>query len=51
VKFAEHRPTAGQIQRTFDLVKECIEKTKSDKRRIDVTDSMKEKERTEAEVV
>lgn len=40
VKFARHEPTSEQIQRTFDLVKDFIEKTKSDERRIDVTDTI-----------
>ena len=44
VKFARHQPTTEQIQKTFDLVKEFIEKTKSDQSRIDVTD-MKRTER------
>ena len=39
VKFARHTPTSEQIQRTFDLVKDFIEKTKSDERKIDVTDT------------
>jgi hypothetical protein len=30
VKFAKFQPEAAQIQRTFDLVKEFIEKTRSD---------------------
>lgn len=30
VKFAKHDPTTEQIQRTFDLVKDFIERTKSD---------------------
>jgi hypothetical protein len=38
VKFAKHDPTHEQVQRTFDIVKEFIEKTKSDERKIDVTD-------------
>jgi hypothetical protein len=38
VKFAKHNPTTQQIQETFDLVKDFIEKTKSDERRVDVTD-------------
>ena len=42
VKFAKYNPTADQIQRTFDLVKDFIEKTKSDERKIDVTDSTAE---------
>jgi len=41
VKFARHSPTTGQIQETFDLVKDFIEKTKSDERKIDVTDTVK----------
>jgi hypothetical protein len=39
VKFAKHNPTTGQIQKTFDLVKDFIEKTKSDERKIDVTET------------
>jgi hypothetical protein len=50
VKFAKHRPTTEQIQQTFDLVKEFIEKTKSNERRIDVTDDLQVKETVEAEV-
>ncbi|MHC4725708.1 MAG: hypothetical protein ACYS17_00625 [Planctomycetota bacterium] len=50
VKFAKHSPTTEQIQQTFDLVKEFIEKTKSDERRIDVTDNLQEKKTVEAEV-
>ena len=50
VKFAKHSPTTEQIQRTFDLVKEFIEKTKSDERRIDVTDNPQEERVVEAEV-
>jgi hypothetical protein len=38
VKFAKYNPTAEQIQRTFDLVKEFIEITKSDEKKIDVTE-------------
>jgi len=41
VKFARHSPTTEQIQETFDLVKDFIEKTKSDERKIDVTDTVK----------
>jgi hypothetical protein len=37
VKFAKYEPAAGQIQKTFDLVKEFIEKTKSDEHKVDVT--------------
>ena len=38
VKFAKHNPTTQQIQDTFDLVKDFIEKTKSDERKVDVTE-------------
>ena len=38
VKFARHQPTPEQIQRTFDLVKGFIEKTRSDEHLLDVTD-------------
>jgi len=38
VKFAKHNPTTEQIQETFNLVKDFIEKTKSDERKVDVTD-------------
>jgi len=38
VKFAKHEPATDQIQRTFDLVKNFIEKTRSDERKVDVTD-------------
>jgi len=34
VKFAKHDPTTGQIQRTFDLLKDFIEKTKSDEPKV-----------------
>ncbi len=37
VKFAKHNPTNEQIQKTFDLVKQFIDKTKSQERKIDVT--------------
>jgi hypothetical protein len=47
VKFAKHDPTHQQIQRTFDLVREFIEKTKSDERRIDVTESVQTQEPVE----
>ncbi len=39
VKFAKYDPTADQIQRTFDLVKDFIETTKSDDKKIDVTET------------
>ena len=38
VKFAKHSPTTEQIQKTFNLVKNFIEKTKSDEKKIDVTE-------------
>jgi len=44
VKFAKHNPTTEQIQKTFDLVKNFIEKTKSDEKKIDVTEQMIEAE-------
>jgi hypothetical protein len=47
VKFAKHDPTHEQIQRTFDLVREFIEKTKSDEQKIDVTDSVQSREPVE----
>lgn len=47
VKFAKYNPTSEQIQRTFDLVKDFIEKTKSDERKIDVTDRTKTEEAVE----
>jgi hypothetical protein len=40
VKFAKHAPTTEQIQRTFDLVKDFIERTRSDDRKVDVTDKV-----------
>jgi hypothetical protein len=40
VKFAKHDPTTEQIQRTFDLMKDFIERTKSDDRKVDVTDKV-----------
>ncbi|MHC4621845.1 MAG: hypothetical protein ACYTEQ_29245 [Planctomycetota bacterium] len=40
VKFAKHAPTTEQIQRTFGLVKDFIEKTRSDERKIDVTEAV-----------
>jgi len=44
VKFANYDPTKEQIQRTFNLVKSFIEKTRSDERKIDVTDKMTDAE-------
>jgi hypothetical protein len=50
VKFAKHSPTNEQIQQTFDLVRQFIGNTKSDERRIDVTDNIKTEETMETEV-
>jgi len=50
VKFAKHDPTSEQIQRTFDLVKDFIERTKSDARQIDVTDRAEAEPTSAAEV-
>jgi hypothetical protein len=44
VKFAKHDPTTDQVQRTFDLVKDFIERTRSEERRVDVTDKMQTEE-------
>jgi len=44
VKFAKHEPTTEQVQRTFDLVKDFIEKTRSDERKVDVTDTVQEQQ-------
>jgi hypothetical protein len=38
VKFAKHQPETKQIQRTFDLVKNFIAKTKSAQHQVDITD-------------
>ena len=38
VKFAKHQPAEAEIQRTFDLVKQFIEATRSDEDQVDVTD-------------
>jgi len=38
VKFAKYSPNTEQIQQTFDLVKDFIEKTRTDEKKIDVTD-------------
>jgi len=43
VKFAKYNPTTEQIQRTFDLVKNFIETTKSEEKKIDVTEADVEK--------
>jgi len=50
VKFARHAPATEQIQQTFNLVKDFIERTKSDERKVDVTDSVGTWELEEAEV-
>lgn len=50
VKFAKHAPTTEQIQRTFDLVKDFIERTRSDERKVDVTDRMETETAPAAEV-
>jgi len=47
VKFAKHKPTSEQIQRTFDLVKGFIERTRSDEHKIDVTDRVRGEETVE----
>ena len=44
VKFARHEPTTEQIQQTFDLVKDFIERTRSDECKVDVTDKVQEQE-------
>ena len=50
VKFAKHDPTTEQVQRTFDLVKDFIERTKSEQRKVDVTDKMEAADAAGAEV-
>ncbi len=50
VKFAKHEPPTEQIQRTFDLVKDFIERTRSDERVVDVTDQVKAGQMARAEV-
>ncbi|MHC4118001.1 MAG: hypothetical protein ACYSWO_10885 [Planctomycetota bacterium] len=47
MKFAKHEPTTEQIQETFDLVKNFIEKTKSDERKVDITDMVASEETAE----
>lgn len=44
VKFARYNPTTEQIQKTFDLVKDFIEKTKSDERKVDVTEMVEQEQ-------
>jgi hypothetical protein len=51
VKFARHSPTTEQIQRTFDLVRDFIEKTRSEERKIDVTDRTGAEQVVQAETV
>ncbi len=51
VKFARHSPSAEQIQRTFDLVRDFIKKTKSDESKIDVTDRIDSGQNIEAGIV
>ena len=50
VKFAQHDPTTEQVQRTFDLVKDFIERTKSEQRKVDVTEKMGAAQTTNTEV-
>jgi len=50
VKFAKHDPTTEQVQRTFDLVKDFVERTKSEQRTVDVTDKMGAAETSNTEV-
>jgi hypothetical protein len=50
VKFAKHEPTTEQIQRTFDLVKDFVERTKSEERLVDVTDRVNVEPVAETEV-
>ncbi len=50
VKFARHEPTTEQIQRTFDLVKDFIERTKSEGHMVDVTNRVQAGQMTETEV-
>jgi len=50
VKFAKHDPTTEQVQRTFDLVKDFIERTKSEQRKVDVTEKMGAAQTTNTEV-
>jgi hypothetical protein len=50
VKFARYDPTTEQIQRTFDLVKDFIERTKSEERNVDVTDKVQAGQTIEGEV-
>jgi len=50
VKFAKHAPTTEQIQRTFDLVKDFIERTRSDERQVDVTGRVEAETTSAAEV-
>ena len=38
VKFAKYTPATEQIQKTFDMVRDFIETTKSDEKKIDITE-------------
>jgi hypothetical protein len=49
VKFAKYQPETEQIQRTFDLVKNFIEKTKSAQHQIDITDAVYNQQTASAE--
>ena len=49
VKFAKHQPGTEQIQKTFDLVKNFIAKTKSAQHQIDVTDAVYSRQTISAE--
>ena len=50
VKFARHAPTTEQIQRTFDLVKDFVERTRSEQRMVDVTNSVEAQTPVQSEV-
>ena len=50
VKFAKHEPTTEQVQRTFDLVKDFVERTRSDEHQVDVTDQVRAAGPVDAEV-
>jgi len=49
VKFARYNPTDEQIQRTFDIVKTFIEKTRSEEQKIDVTDQVEDRQAIKVE--
>ncbi len=50
VKFARHAPMTEQIQRSFDLVKDFVERTKSPARDVDVTDRVQAEQTVETGV-